>query len=430
MSAVSQSILDRVESSEPAVKPLIVGRYTIYQEIAAGGMAAVHFARLVGPSGFARTVVVKRPHAHLALDRDLSPMFIDEARLAARIHHPNVVSTLDVVQTPTDLLLVMDYVHGESLSRLTDAAHRERSRVSLPIAASIVIGVLHGLQAAHDARGDDGRPLDIVHRDVSPQNILVGADGIARLVDFGIAKATGRLQKTTRSAAIKGKLGYMAPEQVRGEPVSRATDTFAAAIVLWELLTGQRLFDGETAAETVYKTLFARVKRAGALVAGLPSRIDEILHKGLTRDPARRYRSAQEMADDIEACVPPIRGSHVAAWVERLAGDALARRTAARAAIESMESGEEILPTRAIPVGDLVSGERSRVGARSAAAGPRSTARRAILAAASLALSLSVVVASGAVAASTLRPKTAPTLSTRAATGIAGRSADPSAAAR
>src|SRR5580698_1424454 len=183
--------------------PQVVGRYAIYGKIASGGMASVHFGRLIGGAGFSRTVAIKRLHPHLAEDPEVLSTIIDEARLAARIHHPHVVATLDVVSTGTDLLLVMEDIRGEALSRLMKLEAARGRRIPLPITAAIVVGSLHGLHAAHEATSDHGVPLGIVHRDVSPQNILVGVDGLARVIDFGVAKAAGRLQ-TTREGELKG----------------------------------------------------------------------------------------------------------------------------------------------------------------------------------------------------------------------------------
>jgi serine/threonine protein kinase len=216
----------------------IIGRYALSEEIAHGGMATVHIGRLRGSAGFARTVAIKRPHPQYARDPEFVAMFVDEARLAARIHHPNVVSTLDVVAREGELFLVMEYVQGESLSRLVHLARQRRERVPEPMVASIVAGVLHGLHAAHEARGEGGELLGLVHRDVSPQNVLVGTDGVARVLDFGVAKAAGRIH-TTRNGELKGKLAYMSPEQLCGE-VTRMTDVYAAGVVLWEALAGAR----------------------------------------------------------------------------------------------------------------------------------------------------------------------------------------------
>jgi serine/threonine-protein kinase len=311
-----------------------VGRYAIHKEIASGAVGSVRFARLAGPAGFSRTVAVKLPHRRFARDADFAPMLLDEARLAARIRHPNVVSILDVIQTDCELMLVMDYVHGEALSKLELAARSRNEQIPVGIAASIAIDTLHGLHAAHEAKDDQGQPLGIVHRDVSPQNILVGVDGIARLVDFGIAKAAGRLQNTTDGGEVKGKYAYMAPEQARGEPVSRVTDTFAAAVIFWELVTGERLFLGRTDAESLHRVLVSRIRPPRALAPDLPAALDAILVKALSRDPARRYQTAREMALDIEACVPPVRPSEIGSWVERMAADTLSQRAAAMAEIE------------------------------------------------------------------------------------------------
>src|SRR5262245_16586952 len=176
----------------------------MYDEIAAGGMATVHLGRVLGDAGFARTVAIKRLHPHYAKDPEFVSMFVDEARLAARITHPNVVSTVDAVTMGSELFLVMEYVHGESLAGLFYAAQHAGIRIPPAVAVAVVADVLYGLHAAHEARGEDGQPLGIVHRDISPPNILVGVDGVARVLDFGIAKAIVRVQ-TTREGQLKGK---------------------------------------------------------------------------------------------------------------------------------------------------------------------------------------------------------------------------------
>src|SRR5450432_1251573 len=216
-------------SQARAAPPITVGRYAIHAELASGGMASVHFGRLLGPVGFSRTVAIKRLHPQFAKDPEFVSMFLDEARLAARIRHPNVVPTLDVVATQGELFLVMDYVQGESLSRLIRGMRERGQRIPLRMVAGIMCGALHGLHAAHEAKNERGEPLHIVHRDISPQNVLVGTDGVARVLDFGVAKAAGRVQ-TTREGQLKGKLAYMAPEQISGN-VTRQTDVYAAAIV-------------------------------------------------------------------------------------------------------------------------------------------------------------------------------------------------------
>jgi serine/threonine-protein kinase len=221
-----------------------VGRYLLGEQIAFGGMASVHLGRLEGGAGFSRLVAVKRLHPQYASTPDVEAMLLDEARLAARTRHPNVVPILDVVSHEGELVLVMEYVHGEALSKLLRAARARGAHVPAPVASAIVSGLLHGLHAAHEARDERGRPLDIVHRDVSPQNVLVGADGLARVADFGIAKAAGRLQ-STRDGQLEGKLGYMAPEQFLTSEIDRRVDIWAAGVVLWECVAGERLHDGD-----------------------------------------------------------------------------------------------------------------------------------------------------------------------------------------
>jgi serine/threonine-protein kinase len=297
----------RVPASEPVRQ---VGRYTLYGEIASGGMATVHLGALTGPGGFRRTVAIKRLHPQLARDPEFATMLLDEARLAAHIVHPNVIPTLDVVESEGELFLVMEYTRGLSLSRLLRTI--VPARIPTPIAMSIVAGMLRGLHAAHEATDENDKPLDIVHRDVSPQNLLVGADGVARVLDFGIAKAVGRLQDT-HDGRIKGKLAYMAPEQLSGAKVTRRADVFAASVVMWELVAGRRLFRGETDAAVLSEVLNADIEPPSD--GALPD-VDAIAMRGLERDPCERYPDAREMADAIETRVGVASAKEVAAWLE------------------------------------------------------------------------------------------------------------------
>ncbi|MEO6576463.1 MAG: serine/threonine-protein kinase [Polyangiaceae bacterium] len=325
----------------------VVGRYALYAEIAAGGMATVHFGRLLGPVGFSRTVAIKRLHPQFAKDPEFVSMFLDEARLAARIRHPNVVPTLDVVATNGELFLVMDYVQGESLSRLVRVTRERRSRIPPRVVASIMSGALHGLHAAHEARNERGEPLGIVHRDISPQNVLVGTDGVARVLDFGVAKAAGRIQ-TTREGQLKGKLSYMAPEQLSGA-VTRQTDIYAAAIVLWEALTAKRLFAGDNEAAILGKVLTQVVEPPSKYMTDVSATIDTatmrgyelidaVTLRGLERDPTKRFATAREMAIALERCIGLASPSDVGEWVELYASDVLHRRAEKIAEIESTSS--------------------------------------------------------------------------------------------
>jgi len=317
-----------------------VGRYALSHEIASGGMATVHLGRLMGPAGFSRTVAIKRLHPQLARNPEFVAMFLDEARLAARIRHPNVVSTLDVVATDGELFVVMDYVAGDSLARLLRAASDRDERAPISVAAAIMVNLLHGLHAAHEACDEQGQPMSLVHRDVSPHNVLVGTDGLAHVIDFGVAKATGRAQ-VTREGQLKGKLAYMAPEQLKGGTVDRRADVFGAAVVFWEMLTGARLFDGADEGEVYGKVLRGEVRRPSKVVAGVDRRADAIALRGLARSPARRYASAREMALAIEEKLPVATPSQVGHWVERLTADVLSTRRRQVAEIERELEGAD-----------------------------------------------------------------------------------------
>jgi serine/threonine-protein kinase len=326
---------------EPADFPRLVGRYALYDEVASGGMATVYLGRLIGPVGFSRTVAIKRLHPHHAKDPGFVAMFLDEARLAARIRHPNVVPTLDIVTVAGELFLVMEYVQGATLSRLRKSASERGLAIPPRVATSILCGALHGLHGAHEATNDRGESLAIVHRDVSPQNILVGLDGIPRILDFGVAKAVGRSQ-TTRDGAIKGKLAYMAPEQLEGK-VTRRTDVFAASIVLWEVLTGERLFAGDEH-EIIGQILKPRsptppsvhLRRMGTTLSARElGRLDEVTLRGLERNPRNRFQTAREMALALERCIGIASPAEVGEWIESLEGDFLSDRARQVARIES-----------------------------------------------------------------------------------------------
>jgi serine/threonine protein kinase len=305
--------------------PPTVGRYLLYGEIASGGMATVHFGRLQGAAGFARSVAIKRLHPQYAKDPDFVGMFVDEARLAARIAHPNVVPTLDIVSQGDELLLVMEYVRGSALSRLLRTLTQKGERMPPRIAAAIAAGVLRGLHAAHEAKNEVGEALEIVHRDVSPQNVLVGADGIPRVLDFGVAKAAGRVQ-TTREGQLKGKLAYMAPEQITTGSVTRKTDVYAAAVVFWEMLTGRRLFRADNEAKLLSMVLDGEVQPPSKLVEGLPEGFDRVIQRGIDRDPAKRYATAREMALEVEAVIGIAPAADVGEWVETVAAEELRER--------------------------------------------------------------------------------------------------------
>jgi serine/threonine-protein kinase len=305
-------------------------------------MATVHIGRLLGPVGFSRTVAIKKLHPQYAKEPQFVSMFMDEARLAARIRHPNVLGTLDVVVLDGELFLVMDYVEGESVHRLVHAAKQQGGRVPLPIAGAILVGALDGLHAAHEATSEQGEPLGLIHRDVSPQNILVGTDGIPRLLDFGVAKAVGRVEDT-KDGQLKGKLRYMAPEQINGE-TSRLTDVYSASVVLWELLTGHRLFRAENDLQTLANVTAGNRTPPSAFAPYVGAELDAIVLRGMRKKPEERFATAREMARAIQKAIPLASANEVGEWVERVAGATIRSRTQKIASMEGRSGVLTLIP--------------------------------------------------------------------------------------
>lgn len=294
-------------------------------------MATVHLARAHGAGGFERLVALKVMHPHLAADPDFVDMFLDEARLAARIHHPNVVGTSDVQEDPSGLFLVMDYIEGAALQVILRDLWRRGETFRLDVALRIFLDALAGLHAAHELLGADGQPLHVVHRDVSPQNILVGVDGIARLTDFGVARARSRLG-TTNAGRLKGKLTYMAPEQVRCEPVDRRADIYSAGVVLWEMLAGERLMRGDSDAGLVQSILDGVSRSPKDARPGVPKALADVCMRALSPERGARYATAAAMAEAIEAAadeegVPIATSRAVALFLSELDVSVVSRRT-------------------------------------------------------------------------------------------------------
>lgn len=301
------------------------GRYAIYDKIGAGGMASVHLGKVLGSFGFSSTVAIKRLYPQMADDPQFVAMFFDEARLASRVQHTNVVRVLDVFAEAGELCLVMEYVEGESCAKLFRASRESARAIPLPVVVAIVTGVLHGLYAAHQATDEHGQALDLVHRDVSPHNVIVGIDGVTRLIDFGIAKATGR-STVSNSGQLKGKFAYMAPEQLKGKTVTGLTDVYGASVLLWELLTGERLFDGETQGEILAQVLEEPPSPPEELRPEISKELSRIVMKGLQRKAERRFTSARQMALALESAVHPATVAEVGDWVVSHAGVALGER--------------------------------------------------------------------------------------------------------
>ena len=353
--------------------PLLIGRYQLAAQLARGGLATVYVGRLLGDGGLRRTVAVKRLHAQFRTDGDITTMFLDEARVALRVRHPNVVHAVDVVLHEDELFIVMEYVEGASLSQLLRNVGKAKQEIPLDVASGIVANILHGLHAAHTTRDERGVALDIVHRDVSPQNILVGTDGIARVLDFGIAKTVTQAH-VTRTNEIKGKLTYMAPEQLLGKPLTRKADIFSAGIVFWETLTGHRLFYGDNDGAIIRSILESPIPPPSSLNPAISPELDAVVLRALEREPSRRFDTAEEMASRIEELVPVASPRTIGLWVKENAAEELRARAELIARVEG-KCADRAGAGRHLPIarpqGEPV-GERRPRTARAGAGAPRS----------------------------------------------------------
>ncbi len=283
---------------EPVNAEILSGKYQLFASIGSGGMAEVFLGVARGPRGFNKIVVIKRLRTNLANEQEnFVDMFLDEARLAARLNHPNIVSTYEVGEHESSLFIAMEFLDGQSLRSLTSRAAGREVKVPLNIAVHTTIEVLKGLHCAHELRDYDGSALNVVHRDVSPHNIFITYDGAVKLVDFGIAKASVNSSETV-AGTFKGKPGYMAPEQLTNE-CDRRTDVFSMGIVLFELVTGTRLFPGE-AMKALHNLMSQELPRASTRVPDLDPALDEIIDKALQRKVELRYSTAEEMQHALE----------------------------------------------------------------------------------------------------------------------------------
>ena len=280
----------------------IVGRYELLQKLGHGGMATVYLGRATGTAGFAKRVAIKVIHPHLATEAEFVEMFLDEARLAAELHHPNVVDTLDLGQDGDNYYTVLELIEGDSLAGLLGALDGEP--LPLDVILTILIDGCAGLDAAHELTDADGAGRDLVHRDVSPQNLLVNLDGWVKVTDFGIAKAVGRATHT-RPGQLRGKLQYMSPEQARGEPIDRRADLFAIGLIGYEMLTGKRPFTGDTAANSLRRVLECDIPtlspdglhyEGARLSPASAKKLCEIFDRALAADVDGRFATADAFA--------------------------------------------------------------------------------------------------------------------------------------
>jgi serine/threonine-protein kinase len=315
------------------------GRYQLLHKFASGGMADVYLARMSGEEGFERLVAVKVIHAHLIQQPEFVKMFIDEARLASRISHPNVALTLDLGRVAQTHYIAMEYVDGESLTSLL-----RKTRPPVAFAMRIAADAAAGLHAAHELRGPDGHSLGVVHRDVSPANIMIAYDGTVKVVDFGVARARGSLHTT--SGEVKGKFGYMSPEQFSSpQMVDRRTDVFALGVVLYEMTTWTRLFKCETEAETVEKVLFRKVLPPSALVPDYPPALERIVMRALSRTATERQETAQELNEELEQAISALGGPVPSSALGKMMREVFAEHIVEkRAMVDRSLSGAALYP--------------------------------------------------------------------------------------
>jgi serine/threonine-protein kinase len=301
-------------------------RYELLRPVARGGMAVVWLARVKGKLGFEKLVAVKTILPHLAKDESFRTMFLDEARIASRIRHPNVASMEDLGEEDGTLYMVLEWIHGDSLARLFDAAKKANRPVSLDVLLRVLADACAGLHSAHELRGEDGRPLHVVHRDVSPQNLLVTSAGVTKVIDFGIAKALDRVAETTRVGLLKGKVEYSAPEAVRMKACDRRVDVWALGVILYQFLAGRLPFEGRD--DYALLQAIASGQPPPPLPPSVPESVAQVAMTALKPRRDERYATALDMQRALEACISaPTTASDVAACLtENLGGRFEARR--------------------------------------------------------------------------------------------------------
>jgi len=323
----------------------VLGRYELLLPIATGGMASVWAARLKGTRGFQKMVAIKTMLPGLVDDPHFERMFLDEASLASQVRHPHVIEIMDLGEVDHVLYLVMEWVDGEPLNIIMKYA-ATRGGIPLAIAVSITAQACRGLHAAHELRDENGALVGLVHRDVSPQNVLLTYDGVVKVVDFGVAKATSRASAETEAGQLKGKIAYMSPEQLRGERIDRRTDVFAMGILLYMMTTGTHPFRGEDQAETIRRiSSDDLVIPPSTLVPGYPVGLESVVMQALAKDAAKRYPTANDMLIGLTRALPasmrPSTDEEVAEFLRALLPDRLEKRKAAiKGALEAADRRE------------------------------------------------------------------------------------------
>ncbi len=304
----------------------VLGRYRLRHKLAEGGMASVYLAQIQGEQGFSRWVAVKVVHPRQADDPSYATMLADEARLIGRIHHPNVCSVMDFGHDAGQLFLVMEYLHGETLSAAAKRAQAEKRTLPAWVAARAIADAARGLDVAHELTDDQGQPLELVHRDVSQGNIIISYDGPAKVIDFGVVRARGRQTKTA-VGTVKGKLTHMAPEQLMGQGVDRRADIWSLGVTLWEVTLGRKLFRGESTTETVKNVVYGTIPRPSEVFPKYPPALEKVVMKALNRDVEKRTPTARALAHELEQYLyslgSPAGHAEVARWMKKTFEDRL-----------------------------------------------------------------------------------------------------------
>ena len=420
--------MSAASSTAPAF-PERVGKYELLLPLGTGGTATVYLARTRGVAGFEREVALKLVHAHLRGDEESRLHLLEEARLAARIRHPNVVPVTEVDADACGVFLVMDYVEGEALSGLVRLLRDQNHRLPPRLIARIMNDSLAGLHAAHELRDAQGQLVSLVHRDFSPQNILLGIEGVTRLADFGVAKAASRTVRT-KTGLVKGKVAYMSPEQARGHKVDRRCDVWAAGVVVWELITGRKLYDHEDDVATLLSVVTEEPPRLSTVMQGVPPALDEAVAYALTSDVNNRCPSAEALRCMLEAAWDECGGMattpELGAFVRQTVGQKLAERRAlvARgrasgpppvssvgvspapasprvAAVQAPEEGTKTAISAAVPAADRVSALRAGL------LGRRSLAMAAVLSVSAVAAAVMGVAVTSPEVTPVVTPNTA-----------------------
>jgi serine/threonine protein kinase len=301
-------------------KPIPFGKYYLLERINVGGMAEVFKAKTFGVEGFERLLAVKRILPNIAEDEEFITMFIDEAKIAVQLQHANIAQIFDLGKVDDSYFIALEFVNGRDMRSIFDRMRSRGESVPIPMACYVIMQVCEGLDYAHNKRDGQGRELHLVHRDISPQNVLIGYEGEVKLIDFGIAKAAGKAGKT-QAGILKGKFGYMSPEQVRGLPIDRRSDVFAVGIVLYELLTGERLFIGESDFSTLEKVRNVEIMPPSSYNKKIPQELERLVLKALARDPEDRYQNAIDLHDDLQSFLYSVGEFYsrkdLAAWMKK-----------------------------------------------------------------------------------------------------------------